>query len=91
MELFKILGTIAVDNTKANNAIDDTTKKAKSSENETSGAFSKIGAVAGTVATGIGVAGAAIGGAFIAAVESTEECRTERGSFEWNYLSYWEQ
>ena len=46
MELFKLLGTIAIDNTKADEAIDETTKKAKDSEGKQSSAFSKIGSAA---------------------------------------------
>ena len=52
MELFKILGTIAVDNEKANQAIDDTAAKADKSSGKTSESFKKIGKAAGTVAKG---------------------------------------
>lgn len=44
MELFKLFGTIAIQNADANEAIDDTTDKASQSENKISGAFKKIGA-----------------------------------------------
>lgn len=44
MELFKLFGKIAVDNSEANRAIDDTAGKAEQSENRLSGAFKKIGA-----------------------------------------------
>jgi len=77
MELFKLLGTIAIDSTKAQQDIDKFTEKAKDSESETSEAFGKIGKVAGTIAKGIGIAGVAIGGAFIGAVEGTREYRAE--------------
>lgn len=77
MELFRLLGTIAIDNTEANNALNDTSAKAKDSANETESAFAKIGGVAAKIATGIGIAGAAIGGAFIGAVEGTREYRVE--------------
>jgi phage-related protein len=73
MELFKLLGTIAIDNTEANNALRETSQNAE----ETNEAFGKIGKVAGTIAKGIGVAGLAIGGAFIGAVEGTREYRAE--------------
>jgi len=43
MELFKLLGTIAIDNSGANNAIDDTTGKASKAEGTMSKAFKKIG------------------------------------------------
>ena len=79
MELFKLLGTIAIDNTEANNALEGTTQKAHESANETESAFAKIGGVAKNIAIGIGAAGVAIGGAFIGAVESTREYRAEMG------------
>lgn len=82
MELFKLLGTIAIDSTNAKQEIDKYIEKAKESETETSDAFSKIGSVAGKIATGIGIAGAAIGGAFIGAVESTREYREQMGLLE---------
>ena len=44
MELFKLLGTIAIDNDNANKAINDTTDKADSSESRISSAFKRIGA-----------------------------------------------
>ncbi|BFK10551.1 hypothetical protein F140042L4_07090 [Coprococcus phoceensis] len=48
MELFKLFGTIAIQNADANEQIDDTTDRAKESENKISGAFKKIGAAVGT-------------------------------------------
>ena len=51
MELFRLLGTIAIDNAKANNELDFTTDKAEKSETRMSKAFKKIGtAVAGAFA-----------------------------------------
>lgn len=79
MELFRLLGTIAIDNTEANNALEDTTARANNSANETETAFGRIGSVAKTVALGIGAAGVALGGAFIGAVEGTREYRAEMG------------
>ena len=87
MELFKLLGTIAIDSTNAKQEIDKYIEKAKESEVETSDAFSKIGSVAGKIATGIGIAGAAIGGAFIGAVESTREYREQMGLLESAFLT----
>ncbi|HBI2170529.1 TPA: hypothetical protein KZI03_000600 [Listeria monocytogenes] len=43
MELFRLLGTIAIDNQKANSEIDETTGKAEKSEGKMSAAFKKIG------------------------------------------------
>lgn len=44
MELFKLFGTIAINNSDANKAMDDTTGKAEKSESRMSSAFKKIGA-----------------------------------------------
>jgi zinc transporter ZupT len=44
MELFKLLGTIAINNTDANNAIEETTGNAQKSEGKISSAMKKIGA-----------------------------------------------
>ena len=65
MELFRLLGTIAVNNSDANQAIDETNNRANSAGGKISTAFQKIGDAAvkmgaatitavGTVATGIG-------------------------------------
>ena len=87
MELFKLFGRIAVDNTEANNALDETSQRANDSANETESAFAKIGGVATKIATGIGIAGAAIGGAFIGAVEGTREYRAEMGLLESAFIT----
>lgn len=87
MELFRLLGTIAIDNTEANNALDETSTRANTSASETESAFGRIGSVARTVAVGIGAAGLAIGGAFIGAVESTREYRAEMGLLEAAFLT----
>ena len=76
MELFKLLGKIAIDNNAAIQAIDDTSRHAEASSKETEGAFAKIGGAATKIAKGIGIAGAALGGAWVAAIEGTREYRT---------------
>lgn len=43
MELFKLFGTIAVNNDEANRNIDETTGKVEQSESRMSSAFKKIG------------------------------------------------
>jgi phage-related protein len=48
MELFRLLGRIAIENSEANSAIDDTTGKAEKSEGRMSKAFKKVGAVIAT-------------------------------------------
>lgn len=51
MELFKLFGTIAINNKDANKAIDDTTGKAEKSESKMTSAFKKIGAAVATYFT----------------------------------------
>lgn len=87
MELFKILGSIAIDNSKAKTAIDETTQKAKKGSDDTSKAFEKIGTVGSSIAKGIGTVGLALGGAFIAAVEGTREYRKEMGLLESAFIT----
>ena len=82
MELFKILGTIAVENEQANRAIAETASNAEEGSEKTSSAFQKIGQAAGTIVKGIATAGAALGGAWIAAIEGTREYRTEMGKLD---------
>ena len=87
MELFKLLGTIAIENDSAMKALDDTADKASSTSNETQSAFSKIGSVAGTIAKGVVTAGAALGGAWLAAIEGTREYRTEMGKLDTAFVA----
>lgn len=87
MEIFKLLGTIAVDNQTAIKALDDTAKKAGVTSKETSEAFKKIGTVAGGIAKGIGIAGAALGGAWLAAIEGSREYRAEMGKLDTAFVT----
>lgn len=48
MELFKLFGTIAVNNDGANSAIDETTNRAEGAESKMSAAFKKIGTAVAT-------------------------------------------
>ena len=48
LELFKLLGTIAVENDSANKAIDETTDKAENASNSMVNAFKSIGAAVAT-------------------------------------------
>ena len=79
MELFKLLGTIAVNNEAAMDALDETTQKAESAGQQTQSAFGKIGTAALTIGKAVVTAGAALGGAWIAAIEGTREYRTHMG------------
>ena len=87
MELFRLLGTIAIDNDQANKALDDTGQKAKESGEETESAFAKIGNAAGKIAKGIGVASMALGGAWLAAIEGSREYRTEMGKLDTAFVA----
>ena len=87
MELFRLLGQIAVDNTQANQALDETAEHAESTSERTSGAFSKIGTVAVGIGKAIIGAGVALGSAWIAAIESTREYRTEMGKLDTAFVT----
>lgn len=87
MELFRLLGRIAIDNTEANDALDETGQKAKDTSGETESAFGKIGSVAGTIARGVVTAGVAIGGAWLAAIEGSREYRSEMGKLDTAFVS----
>lgn len=82
MELFKLLGTISIDNTQADEAIDETTNKAKDSEGKQSSAFQKIGGAAIAGAKVVAGAATAIGGAWFGAIEGTREYRVSMGKLE---------
>ena len=66
-ELFKLLGTIAIDNSEANKALDETSSKGEQSESKLSSAFTKIGGAAVKVGKAI-VSGLAVGAAGVAAL-----------------------
>lgn len=65
LELFKLFGTIALDNTNANKGIDDTTDKAEKAQPKISKAFEKIGTAAvkagKVIASGLAVGATAMG------------------------------
>lgn len=82
MELFRLLGTIAIDTNAANQAIDDTTNRAEDAEQRQSGAFSKIGSAAATLGRGMVAIGGILGGALVAATEGTREYRVSMGQLE---------
>lgn len=87
MELFRLLGTIAVRNKEANDALDDTVDKGEKTEKKLSKSFSKIGGAAlkfGKIAAGAAVA---VGGAMVAVAENTREYRTEMGKLEAGFIS----
>lgn len=79
MELFKLLGTIAIDNEQANRALDETSQQAGDTSNQMDGAFQKIGGVAATIGKAVVGAGIAMGTAWMAAIEGTREYRAQMG------------
>lgn len=82
MELFKLVGTIIINNQEANEALADTADKAEETGKETEGTFGKISQAAGGIVKAIAGAGVALGGAWIAAIEGSREYRTEMGKLE---------
>ena len=87
MELFKLLGTIAVDNSQANKAIDETAEKAATGSQKTDGAFKKIGESALKIGKSVLAAGTVLGGAWVAAIESSREYRTEMGKLDTAFVT----
>lgn len=86
MELFKLLGTIAIDNSGANKEIDETISKASSANSKMSTAFSGIGKAAVNVGKVVAVGFAAITGGIVAlgtkAVKYNAEMEQYQTSFE---------
>lgn len=82
MELFKLLGTIAIDTAQADQALDKTAKKAEGTGSKAESAFAKIGGAAKKVGTAVFAAGSALGGAWLAAIEGSREYRTEMGKLD---------
>lgn len=82
MELFKLIGTVIVNNQEANEALAETADNAAETGKETEGAFGKISTAAGGIVKAIAGAGVALGGAWIAAIEGSREYRTEMGKLE---------
>lgn len=87
MEIFRLLGTIAINNDQATKALTDTSKEADKTKSELTAAFGKIGTAARTIGTAIITAGAAVGTAWIAAIESTREYRTEMGKLDTAFVT----
>ena len=86
MEIFKLLGTIAIDNQAANTEIDETTDKAEKAHPKIANAFSKIGhaaTVAGkTIATGLAAGAAAMGTLTVKALNLSGELEQNMGGSE---------
>lgn len=79
MELFRLLGTIAIENEEANRAIAETANQAEDAGSRTNTALDGIGKAAlglGKVVVGAGIA---LGGAWLAAIEGSREYRAQMG------------
>lgn len=87
MELFKLLGTIAVENSQANQALDDTAGKADEASKQFNTAFGGIGRAAATLGRAVVGAGVALGGAWIAAIEGSRQYRTEMGKLDTAFVT----
>lgn len=87
MELFRLLGTVAVDTAQADKALDETARRADGTGRQSSSAFEKIGGAAKKVGTAVISAGAALGGAWVAAIEGTREYRTEMGKLDTAFVT----
>lgn len=87
MELFRLLGTIAVDNAQANQAIAETAAAAERGSGKADSAFRKIGESALKIGTAVLTAGVALGGAWIAAIEGSREYRTEMGKLDTAFIT----
>ncbi|MCI8285368.1 MAG: hypothetical protein HFE90_08930 [Firmicutes bacterium] len=81
-ELFALMGTIAINNTEANNAIDETANRAERTHGRMKSAFGKVGSAAVTLGKGVAAAGTAIVGGLTAAAESTRDYRVDMGKLE---------
>jgi phage-related protein len=82
MELFKLLGTVIINNQEANEALAETADNAAETGKETESTFGKISTAAGGIVKAIAGAGVALGGAWIAAIEGSREYRTEMGKLD---------
>lgn len=82
MELFKLLGIIAISNKEANDALDETTEKGEKAQGQLTKSFGKIGGAAVKIGTAMAGAAVAVGGALVAMTESTREYRNEMGKLD---------
>lgn len=87
MDIFRLLGTIAINNEQANRALHDTAQEAGKTSGSMSSAFEKIGRASLTIGKAVLTAGAAVGTAWIAAIEGTREYRTEMGKLDTAFVT----
>jgi len=87
MELFKLLGTVAIDTANAEQALDDVSNSAGNTGNEVESALGKIGAASLNIAKWVAGAGIALGGAWIAAIEGSREYRAEMAKLDTAFVT----
>lgn len=85
MELFRLLGTIAIKNKDANDALKETSDHGEKAEKKLSKSFVKIGKSALTIGTAVAGAAVAVGGAMVSIADNTREYRNEMGKLEAAY------
>lgn len=79
MQLFKLLGEIVIDASRAEKSLDTIAEKAGTTGDNVRGTFEKIGGAATSIMKGVGVVGSALGGAWLAATEGTRDYRAQMG------------
>ena len=80
MEIFKLLGTVAINNAEANQSIEETTGKASDASAKITKAFGKVGTAIKTYFTAKAVI--ELGKALVNLAENTREYRTEMGKLD---------
>lgn len=88
MELFRLLGTIAIQNESAIAEIKETTKEAERAENRISKSFKTIGQKSVDLGKKMAVASAAAGGALVGIVKSSANVAAEVSAYEQIMGSY---
>lgn len=92
MDLFELVGTIAIKNNDANEALDETSEKGEKTESKLGKAFGTIGkgalAVGKTIMTGLAVGGAAMGALTVKALNLSGELEQNMGGSEAVFKEY---
>lgn len=95
MDLFKLLGTISINNSDANSALDETSEKGQDVKSKLSNAFSAVGkgalAVGKAVGTGLLAGGAAMGTLTVKALNLSGELEQNMGGSEAVFAEYAEK
>lgn len=87
MQIFRLFGEIAIQNDKANKALEETAGKAESTGKKSESAFHRIGTAALSLGKAAVGAGVTLGTAFVAAIEGSREYRTEMGKMDTAFVT----